>query len=99
MASLPEKIKICGVVFKVVQVPVVSKDEPRKGEINYLSCVIKIDESMPDDLKRQVLMHEIFHAVCDLTGNYDIGENENAVQGISTAIYCVLSENKSLCFL
>lgn len=91
--KVPTEINILGVTFHVREVPVVNKDSAEKGEINYRSCEIKLDESMPMDLKSQTLFHEIFHAICDLTGNYEIGENENAVQSIATAMYCVLKMN------
>ena len=86
-------INILGIDFSVNEVPVVNKNSPEKGEINYLKCQILIDESMPEDLKEQTLWHEILHAICDLTGNYEIGQNENAVQSIATALYCVLKTN------
>ena len=57
------KLNILGVEFTIIEVPVVNKDEPRKGEINYLTNEIRIDESMPLSLKNQTLMHEILHAV------------------------------------
>jgi len=62
-------------------------------KIDFLTCEIKIDESMPEDLKMQTIFHEIFHAVCDLTGNYEIGENETAVQSIATSLYCLFLKN------
>ena len=96
MNKLPEQIEILGVMFKVREVPVVNKDSLAKGEIDYLACEITIDESMPQDLKMQTLFHEIMHAICDLTGNYEIGENENAVQGLATAMYCVLKANPKI---
>ena len=96
MNKLTEQIEILGVMFKVREVPVVNKDSLAKGEIDYLACEITIDESMPQDLKTQTLFHEIMHAICDLTGNYEIGENENAVQGLATAMYCVLKTNSEL---
>lgn len=90
---MPDYIDILGVRFCVREVPVVDKIEPCKGKIDFLSCEILIDESMPEDLKAQTLLHEILHAVCDLTGNYEIGEDENAVQSLATGLYCVLKSN------
>lgn len=85
---------ILGIRYKVHEVPVVNKEEPRKGQINFLTNEILIDESMPNDIKGQVLIHEILHAICDLTGNYDIGENEVAVQSLSTALYYFFKHNQ-----
>ena len=38
-------------------------------------------------------MHEIIHAVCDLQGLYDIGEDENKVQSLATALHQVFKDN------
>ena len=86
-------IDILGIPYHVKEVPVVSKDELRMGEINYLTNEILIDETLTTDMKGLVLMHEIVHAICDLTGNYEIGGNEQAVQSIATALYYVITNN------
>ena len=83
------ELNILGVKFTVEEVPVVDKGEPRKGEINYLTNEIKIDESMPVSLKNQTLMHEILHAVFDLLGYKELAEDEEKVQGIATALHQV----------
>lgn len=99
MEEFPKEIIIQGIKYEIQEVPVVSKLEPLKGQIKFLESVILIDESMNLDLKYQTLLHEVIHAICDLTGNYDIGENEKAVQSIASALYCLLVENNLLSFL
>lgn len=80
-------VDILGIPYQVKEVECVNKCDPRKGEIDFLTCEIKIDKEMPEELKEQTLMHEIIHAICDAQGYYDIGENENVVQGLATALY------------
>ena len=70
----------------------VNKFEPRKGEVNFVECVIRIDKSLPLQLKRQVLMHEVLHAIFDLLGMGDLCQDENKVQSIATALHQVFSE-------
>lgn len=82
-----DKINILGVVYQIQEVEVVNKEEPRKGEIDFLTGVIKIDKNMPQELKEQVLMHEILHAVCDLLGYEKLCFDEKKVQGLATAIH------------
>lgn len=91
MRSIERKINILGIIFTIEEVEVVNKYEPRKGEIDYLTNKIKIDKDMPTDLKNQVLMHEILHAVFDLLGLYELSEDENKVQSIATALHLVFS--------
>jgi len=82
-----DKINILGVVYQIQEVEVVNKEEPRKGEIDFLTGVIKIDKNMPQELKEQVLMHEILHAVCDLLGYKKLCFDEKKVQGLATALH------------
>lgn len=89
-----QEIDLFGIKYKVIEVPVVNKEEPRRGQINFLTDEIWIDETMPKDLKEQTLMHELFHAVCDITGNADICDDERATQGISAALYYLIKRNK-----
>lgn len=85
------KINILGVIYDVQEVEYVNKFEPRKGEINYLTNEILVDRSMPKDLKDQVLTHEILHAVFDLLGMDDLGDDEGKVQRIATALHQVFT--------
>lgn len=82
-------INILGVEFKVSYVDCVDKFSPKKGEINYLTNEIRIDDSMPKDLKNQVLCHEIMHAIFDLLGMDEQAENEQMVQSLATAVHQV----------
>lgn len=84
-----KEINILEVIFSINEVEVVNKENPKKGEINFLTNEIRIDKNMPNSLKEQVLTHEILHAICDLLGFEEIGENETAVQSIATAIHHV----------
>ena len=84
-------INILGVLYTVEEVDTVNKTDPRRGEINYLTNLIKIDKNMPPSLKEQVLMHEILHAVFDLLGLDELGEDEKKVQSIATALHQIFS--------
>ena len=87
-----QKINILGVTYTVNEVEVVNKEEPRKGEINYLTGEIRIDRSMPKEIKDQTLMHEILHAVFDLLGMDKLAQDEKKVQSIATALHQVFTE-------
>lgn len=86
------QIKILGMTYKVDEVECVSKDEPLKGQINNLTHEILIDRSMPDDLKKQTLLHEILHAICDSLGLYSLGADEQAIQSLATALYSLFGD-------
>lgn len=99
--SIPDCISICGIKFKIEQVNCVNKGEGgyTLGKIDFSTDVIQLDVDLPEDKKLQVLIHEILHAVFDLTGNQEIGDDEKTVQGVATALYCLVKENKLLSFL
>lgn len=86
-----KSINILGVDFTVEEVECVSKEELRKGEVNYLTGEIKLDKSMPGKMKDQVLMHEILHAIFDMLGYDELSEDEQKVQGIATALHQVFA--------
>lgn len=88
------KINILGVEYTVQEVEVVNKEEPRRGEVNLLTNIIKLDKEMPLSLKNQTLMHEILHAVFDLLGMDDLSNDESKVQAIAVAIYYIFSTQK-----
>lgn len=93
--KLPKSISVCGLAFQIVEKPVVCKGDAgiTRGAIYLHEGVIEIDETMPDDRKAQVLIHELLHAICDVTGNSEINADEKAIQSIATALYCVIKEN------
>ena len=91
-------VNILGVIYTVEEVDVGNKVEPRRGEINYLTNEIKIDKNMPLSLKKQVLMHEILHAVFDLLGLDELTENENLVQSIATALHQIFTAQSIFSF-
>ena len=86
---LPEDLDILGIRYKIEQVPCVNKFEPRKGEVDFLANVIRIDENMPEDMKVQTLIHEVLHCLCDAFGLYDLNENETAIQSLATGLYYI----------
>lgn len=85
------EINILGVIYTVEEVETVNKTDPRRGEINFLTNVIKIDSNMPKSLKEQVLMHEILHAAFDLLGLENLSDDEKLVQSIATALHQIFS--------
>lgn len=89
-------VRILGLDYEIEEVECVSKEELRRGEINFLTNQIRIDKSMPEDLKKRVLIHEMMHAIFDLLGFEDLCTDENKVQSIATALHQVIRDNPKL---
>ncbi len=89
-------IDILGIKYTVKEVECVSKDELRKGQINYLTNEILIDKTMSLQNKEQTLWHEIIHAICEALGIQDICQDESRVQALATALYYTVRKNKTI---
>ena len=61
------------------------------GEINYGQCTIKIDDSLPASRAREVLAHELVHALL-LEAGYDDHEEEQAIR-VGTILAMLLRDN------
>ena len=91
-----DKVTVMGVEYAIEYVDVVDKENPRFGQVNFFESKIKIDNSLSDDMRKQTLIHEILHCVCQGLGLYDLGENENAIQSIATALYDISKSNQAI---
>lgn len=91
-----KSIDILGIDYKVKEVECVSKEELRKGQINFLTNEILIDKTMTAQNKRITLIHEIIHGITEALGMQDLCEDENRVQALATALYYVTTHNKAI---
>lgn len=82
-------INILGIEYKIKEVDVI--DEELEGVVNgkilYSQGIILIKKSLPDDIKKEVLYHEILHGILVRIGQNDLSCDEILVQGLANAIY------------
>lgn len=90
------EIDIFGIKFQVKEVECVSKDELRKGQINFLTNEILIDKTMTKQNKQITLIHETLHGIAEALGMSDLCEDESRVQALATALYYVASHNNNI---
>ena len=88
-----EKVKIGCFKYDVVEVKSVNKLEPRKGEIDFLQRVIRIDSDMTPQDKKETLLHEIVHGVDEFM---TIKLEEEQVKKLGAALAMVLMDNPGL---
>ena len=66
--------------------------EPLLGQIDYIEQKIRIDKTLTEDRKGQVLMHELLHGITEGLGLNELNDNETAIQSIAAGLYLALSE-------
>lgn len=82
-------IKICGVPFKIEEVPVIDEelDGITQGKIIFSEAKILIKENLPEELKKAVIFHEVLHGMLMQLGYAEQSADETFVQGLSNAMY------------
>lgn len=84
-------INICGVKYTIVQVDEVDNDPSCLGLCIYRETLIQIKKGLSTERKKQVLVHELLHAMLYEAG-YDEHEEEQ-VKNLSIVINQVISQN------
>lgn len=90
---MPDKLIICGMEYKIIEVDQICKDKLIDGEIDFINGVIKIDSTMTHDRKIITLIHEVLHGICDALGYKDLGEDESTIQGLASTLYSTFKES------
>ncbi|MDQ0221699.1 ImmA/IrrE family metallo-endopeptidase [Streptococcus moroccensis] len=90
-------IKVCGLNYTVViKEHFKAYDDERNlwGYCDYEQQIIYIRESLSEERKKQVLIHELTHAILQEAGYKE--QDEELVTRFSIILHQVLSENPSL---
>ena len=88
--TIPKKLDILGVEYQIKQIRCVSRFDARKGEIDYLTHTVTIDEELPEDAKEETLLHEVIHAILERLGLDDNENNEQVVSGLAAVLHATL---------
>lgn len=93
-----KKIKILATEYEVEEVEQIDKYERLLGQINYEEQKIQIDKNISEDMKKEVLIHEILHGILEKLGYVELNEDEQKVHSIASTMYLALKENKLISF-
>lgn len=93
-----KNLKILATEYTVEEVEQIDKYQRLLGQIEYVEQKIKIDKSISEDMKKEVLLHEILHGILEKLGYTEINEDEQKVQSIASTMYLVLKENNLISF-
>lgn len=86
---MKNKVKICGVKFKVSERKVIDESQEgiTQGMVKYSKAKIYLKKGLPKRLKKPVLYHEIVHGILMQSGYDKLSEDETFVQQMANALY------------
>ena len=90
------EIKVCGLNYQVIEVENFPEVDDRNliGLCDYEKQEIYIRQSLPSQKKKQVLIHELTHAILNESGYEE--QDEDFVNRFSIVLHQVLSDNPKL---
>lgn len=94
--TLPKQIKVAGINYEVVEKPFVALGDDKNylGACLYNEARIELLESLADDRKEDVLVHELTHAIFNEAG-YD-NHDEEMIDRVGKVLFQVLKDNPRL---
>lgn len=92
--NIPDKIKIGGIVYKVIECTNPSEEDSNiDGQIIYSKQELRLKNDMEQDYKENVFVHEIMHGILELIG---LEQDENLVIRLSNAMHQVIKDNPQM---
>lgn len=88
-----KNVKILATKYDVEEVEQIDKYTRLLGQIEYTEQKIKIDKNISEDMKQEVLLHEILHGILEKLGYEDLNGDEQKVHSIASTMYLVLKDN------
>jgi hypothetical protein len=86
--ALPKSINVLGLRYDVVRRDV----DDEMGHVDVKRCEICVGRSLRGRRAREVLVHEVIHAVLEQLGRYGEYEDEQLVQGLAAGITSAFPE-------
>ena len=96
---MPSEVWVCGHKFNVEVFDVKSLMDENFGEMCFESSTIRICSTLSDDMKRNVLLHEILHAIYQFAGLTDSSVEEEVVDRTATALIAMFSDTRNAAIL
>lgn len=84
-----KEVKICGIPHSIKEVDIIESESAgvTQGLITYSEAKIQLKKSLPEELKKSVLYHEVTHGILTLIGRDDLSNDEVFVQNLSMELY------------
>jgi hypothetical protein len=92
--QVPEKVKIGGLVYDVVETENITLGTDYNAEILYASLKINL-RPMARAQKERTFLHEVLHGIFDNLG-YTGGDDEKRVDELAGALYALIVDNPKM---
>ena len=81
------KVKICGVLYKIIECEDKFDADTHFGQINYKKCEIRINRDLEPQVLEESICHEIVHGMLVHLGYNNMSQDEQFVQALGNAIF------------
>ena len=99
MKNVPSSVRVGPIDYEVIVIPNLSTSDrgvSLDGQIKYATCKISLDEGLVDQMRVQVLWHEILHAILN-QASLDLGRDQEKVcDVVAYGVVQVLMDNPEL---
>lgn len=89
---IPEKVKVAGIEYEVIEVENMERDFSSLGQILYTKGIIKLDKHIALDRKERVFVHELLHACFFEAGIEE--QDEDVINRVGIVLHQVLKDNR-----
>lgn len=94
MTDLPLHIRVGAIEYRVVEWSFSESNKAdRYGECDFENRVIRVRETLNDDDKARILLHEVFHAAWDMGGLEEHCAEEKAVTVLANQVTAIWRDN------
>lgn len=81
-------VNICGIKHEVIECnDSFNADASHFGQIDYTKCKIKVNKDMHEDMKHEIICHEMVHGMLVHLGYNEQASDEQFVQALANAIH------------
>jgi Zn-dependent peptidase ImmA (M78 family) len=96
MGIVLESIKIMGCDYAIVELDRISREGYVYGEVDHVEQVIKLSKELKPQLKAEILLHELIHAVLFKLGENELHDNERFINGMAAVLFQIFKDNAAL---
>lgn len=92
--EIPKKFKLVGLTFKIKQLWKLNSKDDHWGSCSVATKTIKLKRNLNKEQKEITYLHEIVHAILDVTEYEELSKDEKFVERFSKALHQVITTSE-----